>query len=48
MAVQPFLCQIALASLIDVERYHVHRRVVESSGPSITIEEPIYNVLAVQ
>ena len=48
MPVQPFLCQIALAPLIDVQRYHVHRRVVKSSFPSITIEEPVHHMLAVQ
>ena len=48
MPIHSFLGQIALAPLIDVERYHVHRRMVESSGPSITIEEPVHHVLAVQ
>ncbi len=48
MPVHAFLGQIALAPLIDIQRYHVHRWMVESSGPSITIEEPVHHVLAVQ
>jgi hypothetical protein len=47
MPVYPLLGQIALAPLIDVERYHVHRRMVEA-GPSITIEQAVHDVLAVQ
>jgi hypothetical protein len=52
MAVETLLGQVALAapvaSLIDVERYHVHRRMVERAGPSIAVEEAVYDVLAVQ
>jgi hypothetical protein len=31
--------QIALAALIDVERCHVHRRMLEGAGPPVTVEE---------
>jgi hypothetical protein len=48
MPVYPLLGQIALATLIDVERYHVHRRMVERAGPSVTVEEAVHDVLAVQ
>src|SRR5580658_288950 len=48
MAVYALLGQIALATLIDVERYHVHRRMVEGAGPSVAVEEAVHYVLAVQ
>jgi hypothetical protein len=48
MPIQPFLGYISLAPLIDEERYHVHRRMVESARPSIAIEQAIHHVLAVQ
>jgi hypothetical protein len=48
MAVYPLLRQIALAALIHVERYHVHCWMVERAGPSVAVEEAVYNVLAVQ
>jgi hypothetical protein len=48
MAVHPLLGQIALATLIDVERYQVHRRMVERAGPPVAVEEAVHDVLAVQ
>jgi hypothetical protein len=48
MPIRPFLGQIALAPLIDIQRYHVHRRVVEGSVPSIAIEQPVHDMLGVQ
>jgi hypothetical protein len=48
MPVHALLGQIALTALIDVERYNVHGWMVESTGPAITIKEPVHYVLAVQ
>jgi hypothetical protein len=48
MPSRPLLEEITLASLIDIQRYHVHFRVVIPTVPSIAVQETVHNVLGME
>jgi hypothetical protein len=48
MAICALLRKISLAALVDVQRHHIHCRMVKGAGPSIAIQKPIDDMLRVK
>jgi hypothetical protein len=40
--------EISLSSLIDIQRHHIHLRVVVRTIPPIAIEKTVHNVLGME
>jgi hypothetical protein len=48
MARGSFAAQIGLADLVNVERHEIHRGIMVSAVPAISIQKAIHNVLRVR
>lgn len=44
---QALVAQVAFPHLVDIERHYVHGRVMVGALPSVTVQEPVNDVLGV-